>query len=234
VEDVLLARRSTGDLTGETVLVTAGPTQEPIDPVRFLSNRSSGRMGFALAEEARSRGARVILVTGPVSLTPPEGCEVVRVTTAEEMHQAVLENLQHATIVIGAAAVADYRPRRESASKIKKQAGALPLELEPTTDIMEEIGRLKGERLLIGFAAETEDVLANAQRKLRTKNCDLLVANPVGEAAQGAGIDSEENQGWLLSAAGEVTELPRSSKREMARTILERAVAARKAVQAPR
>jgi phosphopantothenoylcysteine decarboxylase/phosphopantothenate--cysteine ligase len=167
-------------------------------------------------------------------LTPPEGCEVVRVTTAEEMHQAVLENLQHATIVIGAAAVADYRPRRESASKIKKQAGALPLELEPTTDIMEEIGRLKGERLLIGFAAETEDVLANAQRKLRAKNCDLLVANPVGEAAQGAGIDSEENQGWLLSAAGEVTELPRSSKREMARTILERAVAARKAVQAPR
>jgi phosphopantothenoylcysteine decarboxylase/phosphopantothenate--cysteine ligase len=234
VEDVLLAQRPTGDLSGETVLVTAGPTQESLDPVRFLSNRSSGRMGFALAEEARSRGARVVLVTGPVSLTPPEGCEVVRVTTAEEMHHAVLENLPHATIVIGAAAVADYRPRRGSVSKIKKQAGSLPLELEPTVDILEEIGRLKGQRLLIGFAAETEDVVENAERKLRAKNCDLLVANPVGEAARGAGIDSEENQGWLLSATGDVTELPRSSKREMARKILDRAAVARRAVQAPR
>ncbi len=230
VEDVLAAQRPQGDLAGETVLITAGPTQEPMDPVRFLSNRSSGRMGFALAAEARSRGARVLLVSGPVSLMPPEGSEIVRVTTAEEMHRAVLENLRHATIVIGAAAVADYRPRRGSAAKIKKQAGALPLELEPTADIMEEIGRLKGQRLLIGFAAETEDVLENGRRKLQAKNCDLLVANPVGEAAQGAGIDSDENQGWLLSATGDVTELPRSSKREMARRILDRAVAARRVV----
>ncbi len=232
-EDVLLAHRPAGDLAGETVLVTAGPTQEPLDPVRFLSNRSSGRMGFALAAEALSRGARVILVSGPVSLTPPEGCEVVRVTTAEEMHHAVLENLQQATIVIGAAAVADYRPRSGSASKIKKQQGGLPLDLEPTPDIVDEVGRLKGQRLLVGFAAETENVLENAQRKLRAKNCDLLVANPVGEAAQGAGIDSEENQGWLLSANGEVSELPRSSKREMARRIMDR-VAARRKVQVPR
>jgi phosphopantothenoylcysteine decarboxylase / phosphopantothenate---cysteine ligase len=236
VEEVLAMPRSVRDLEGETLLITAGPTQEPLDPVRFLSNRSSGRMGYALAAEALARGARVILVSGPVALAPPEGGEVVRVTTAAEMRQAVLEQLQHATIVIGAAAVADYRPSQGHRSKIKKHPGALPLplELEPTVDILEEVGRLKGRRLLVGFAAETEDLLENAKRKLHAKHCDMLVANPVGEAAQGAGIDSEENQGWLLTAAGDVVELPRGSKREMARRILDQVAVARRAVQTAR
>jgi phosphopantothenoylcysteine decarboxylase/phosphopantothenate--cysteine ligase len=193
-------------------------------------------MGYALAAEALGRGARVILVSGPVALAASEGSEVVRVTTAAEMRQAVLEQLQHATIVISAAAVADYRPSHAHAGKIKKQAGALPLplELEPTADILEEVGRLKGRRLLVGFAAETEDLLENAKRKLQAKHCDMLVANPVGEAAQGAGIDSEENQGWLLTAAGDVMELPRGSKREMARRILDHVAVARRVVQTAR
>ena len=236
VEEVLAMPRGVRDLEGETLLITAGPTQEPLDPVRFLSNRSSGRMGYALAAEALARGARVILVSGPVALAPPEGSEVLRVTTAAEMRQAVLEQLQHATIVIGAAAVADYRPSHAHAGKIKKQAEAipLPLELEPTADILEEVGRLKGRRLLVGFAAETEDLLENAKRKLDAKHCDMLVANPVGEAARGAGIDSDQNQGWLLTATGDVLELPRGSKREMARRILDQVAVARRAKQTAR
>ena len=143
------------ELEGETVLITAGPTKEPLDPVRFLSNHSSGRMGYALAEEALARGARVILVSGPVELAPPEGCDFVPVTTAQQMYQAVLERLKDATLVIAAAAVADYRPRHVVGEKIKKQTGSMSLELEPTPDILAEVGRLKGERFLIGFAAET-------------------------------------------------------------------------------
>ncbi len=209
------------DLAGETVLITAGPTQEPVDPVRYLSNRSSGRMGFALAAEAAARGARVIIVSGPVAIDPPAGCEVERVTTTDEMYRAVLERLSEASIVIMAAAVADYRPAIAHESKIKKDSGALTLDLEPTVDILTEIGRLKGDRVLVGFAAETEDLVENAQTKLRRKNCDFIVANPVGAAAEGAGIDSEENQGVLLSAAGERVEFPRGSKTEMASRVFE-------------
>ncbi len=212
------------DLEGETVLITAGPTQEPIDPVRFLSNRSSGRMGFALAGEARSRGARVIIVCGPVSLDPPSGCEVENVTTTDEMYNAVLRRLSEATIVIMAAAVADYRPLKAGSLKIKKASARKSLELEPTVDILAEVARLKGQRLLIGFAAETDQLLEHAGQKLRTKNCDLIVANPVGDAAAGAGFDSDENQGILLSAAGETIELPRSSKRRMAERIIDHAL----------
>ena len=209
------------DLAGETVLITAGPTQEPVDPVRYLSNRSSGRMGFALAAEAAARGARVIIVSGPVAIDPPAGCEVERVTTTDEMYRAVLERLSEASIVIMAAAVADYRPAIAHESKIKKDSGALTLDLEPTVDILTEIGRLKGDRVLVGFAAETEDLVENAQTKLRRKNCDFIVANPVGAAAEGAGIDSEENQGVLLSAVGERVEFPRGSKTEMASRVFE-------------
>ena len=212
------------DLEGETVLITAGPTQEPLDPVRFLSNRSSGRMGFALAEEARSRGARVVIVCGPVALEPPPGCEVDHVTTTDEMYNAVLRRLSEATIVIMAAAVADYRPAKAEVSKIKKSSAATSLELEPTVDILAEVARLKGERLLIGFAAETDQLLEHAGQKLRKKNCDLIVANPVGDSAAGAGFDSEENQGVLLSATGETIELPRSSKRQMAERIIDSAL----------
>ena len=209
------------DLAGETVLITAGPTQEPVDPVRYLSNRSSGRMGFALAAEAAARGARVIIVSGPVTIDPPAGCEVERVTTTDEMYQAVLERLSEASIVVMAAAVADYRPAIAHESKIKKDSGARTLDLELTVDILAEIGRLKGDRVLVGFAAETEDLVENAQAKLRRKNCDFIVANPVGAAAEGAGIDSEENQGVLLSAAGERVEFPRGSKTAMASRVFD-------------
>ena len=212
------------DLEGETVLITAGPTQEPIDPVRFLSNRSSGRMGFALAEEARSRGARVIIVCGPVSLDPPSACEVENVTTTDEMYNAVLRRLSEATIVIMAAAVSDYRPLKAESLKIKKASARKSLELEPTVDILAEVARLKGQRLLIGFAAETDQLLEHAEKKLQTKNCDLIVANPVGDSAAGAGFDSDENQGVLLSATGETIELPRSSKRRMAERIIDHAL----------
>ncbi len=212
------------DLEGETVLITAGPTQEPLDPVRYLSNRSSGRMGFALAEEARSRGARVVIVCGPVSLDPPAGCEVENVTTTDEMYNAVLRRLSEATIVIMAAAGADYRPLKAESLKIKKASARKSLELEPTVDILAEVARLKGQRLLIGFAAETDQLVEHAEKKLRTKNCDLIVANPVGDSAAGAGFDSDENQGVLLSAAGETIELPRSSKRRMAQRIIDHAL----------
>ena len=212
------------DLAGETVLITAGPTREPIDPVRFLSNRSSGRMGYALAEEALARGARVVVVHGPVELAPPQGCDIVPVTTAEQMHRAVLERLKDATIIAAAAAVADYRPLAVPDEKIKKQAGALSLQLEPTPDILAEVGQLKGERFVIGFAAETENVIENARRKLAAKNCDLIVANPVGATAEGTGFDSEENQGWLIDAAGGATELPPVAKRAMATAIFDRAI----------
>jgi phosphopantothenoylcysteine decarboxylase/phosphopantothenate--cysteine ligase len=227
-EDALHPRR---DLAGETVLITAGPTEEPLDPVRFLSNRSSGRMGYALASEAQSRGARVIVVSGRVAIEPPAGCEIVAAATAEQMHKAVLARLPESTIVIMAAAVADYRPARVETRKIKKQAGnPVAIELEPTTDILKAVGERKGARLLIGFAAETENLVANAKAKLEAKNCDLIVANPVGPEAGGAGIDSHENQGWILAATGEKIQLERSSKREMARSILDHALALRPAL----
>jgi len=181
-------------------------------------------MGFALAEEARSRGARVVIVCGPVPLGPPAGCEVEKVTTTDEMYNAVLRRLSEATIVIMAAAVADYRPLKAESSKIKKASARKSLELEPTVDILAEVARLKGERLLIGFAAETDQLIEHAEKKLRTKNCDLIVANPVGDAAAGAGFDSDENQGVLLSATGETIELPRSSKRLMAARIIDHAL----------
>jgi phosphopantothenoylcysteine decarboxylase/phosphopantothenate--cysteine ligase len=227
-EDALHPRR---DLAGETVLITAGPTEEPLDPVRFLSNRSSGRMGYALAAEARDRGARVVVIRGRVALEPPAGCEIIPATTAEDMHKAVLSRLPEATIIVMAAAVADYRPARVEARKIKKQPGKpISIELEPTTDILKAVGERKGERLLIGFAAETEDVVLNAKAKLQAKNCDLIVANPVGPEAGGAGMDSEENQGWIVAPSGETIELARSSKREMARKIFDHALALRPAL----
>ncbi len=231
-EEALYPRR---DLAGETVLITAGPTEEPLDPVRFLSNRSSGRMGYALAAEARDRGARVVIVHGRIALQPPAGCERVAAATAEAMHKAVLERLPQATIVVMAAAVADYRPARVETRKMKKRPGqSIAIELEPTTDILKAIGERKGGRLLIGFAAETEDVVANARAKLESKGCDFIVANPVGPAADGAGMDSEENQGWIVAAGGETIELGRSSKRQMARRIFDHVLALRPAAQPAR
>lgn len=233
-EGALEGRIRTDDLASETVLITAGPTQEAIDPVRFIANRSSGRMGYALAREARARGARVVLVSGPVALTPPTGCEVIPVETAEQMHRAVLERLSESTIFAAVAAVADYRPRAAAPSKLKKHRASLTLELEPTPDILLEVGRLKGGRIVIGFAAETNDVLEYARAKLAAKNCDLIVANPVGSDTADTGFGSFLNQGWLVDSTGEATELPSMSKREMAAHILDKVVLLRKAVESPR
>ena len=191
VETVLEALGVKQDFEHETVLVTAGPTCEDLDPVRFLTNRSSGRMGYAVAEAAARRGARVILISGPVSLETPAGVERVDVRTTEQMHRAVLASLDRSTIVVMAAAVADYRPLTPYPSKLKRGAGRLTVEFEPTADILADVSRQKGDRLLVGFAAETEQVAEHARRKLREKAADLIVANDV--TAPGAGFDHETN-----------------------------------------
>jgi len=205
------------DLEGETVLITAGPTQEAIDPVRYLSNRSSGKMGYALAAEAKSRGARVILVSGPVALEVLAGIERVSVRTAEEMHAAVFARLPESTIVVMCAAVADYRPMHAGSQKLKKQSTPLCVQLEPTADILAELGARKGSRLLVGFAAETENLHGEAVRKREAKNCDLLVANLVGQP--GTGFEADENEVMLAFRNGEVQKLQRAPKREVARKI---------------
>jgi phosphopantothenoylcysteine decarboxylase/phosphopantothenate--cysteine ligase len=207
------------DLAGETVLITAGPTREPIDPVRYISNRSSGKMGYALAEAAVKRGARVILVTGPTGIQPPSAAEVVRVETAEQMRQAVLQRLPEATVVIGAAAVADYRPKSAATRKIKReQQGPFSLELEPTADIVAEVRRRGSASLIvIGFAAETNNVLENARRKLESKLLQAIVVNDVSQP--GIGFDSERNAVTIITPEGEV-EVPESTKSEVANRVL--------------
>lgn len=202
------------DLAGERVLVTAGPSREPLDPVRFLSNRSSGRMGYAVARVARRRGADVTLVSGPTTLAPPAGVSVVSVTTAREMQRAVVSAYAKATTVVMTAAVADYRPERTAAQKVAKDAAAGPLRLVRNPDILRELGRNRGSRVLIGFAAETHDVRARAARKLREKRLDLIVANDVTVAD--AGFDAETNRVLLLDAQGGVEALPLLSKEEVA------------------
>jgi phosphopantothenoylcysteine decarboxylase/phosphopantothenate--cysteine ligase len=220
------------DLDGETVLITAGPTQEPIDPVRFLSNRSSGKMGYALAQAAADRGANVILVSGPVNLNPPAGVEVVQVRTASEMREAVFANLEPSTVVIKCAAVADFRPSVEAKQKIKKTSARVSLELDPTPDILAELGRKRGDRLLIGFAAETENLEREARRKLESKNCDMIVANLVGRAE--TGFESDVNEVALVLRTGEFIELPRASKREIADQILGQILKLRRAATVQR
>ena len=223
-----LARRR--DLEGETVLVTAGPTVEDIDPVRFVSNRSSGRMGYRLAEAARDRGAKVVLVSGPATLPRPHGVEVVPVRSAEDMQRAVAARVGPATVVIAAAAVSDYRPAAASASKVKKTDGPLTLELVRTPDILEGLGEAKGGRVLVGFAAETQDLLRNAAQKLEAKNLDLVVANDV--SAPGAGFEAETNAVVILRRDGSRTDVPLASKREVAERILDEVTALRRAARA--
>jgi phosphopantothenoylcysteine decarboxylase/phosphopantothenate--cysteine ligase len=213
------------DLSGETVLVTAGPTVEDLDPVRFISNRSTGRMGFALAEVARERGAEVILVAGPTSVDPPPGVQLVRVRSAEEMARAVSDRVGPATIVAMAAAVSDYRPAARAERKVKKSAGDTTLALTRTPDILASLGRDKGGRFLIGFAAETDHVLENARAKRGAKNADLLVANDVSRAD--SGFAASENAAVLIDAQGE-TELPLMSKRELAGRIWDRVIVLRR------
>jgi phosphopantothenoylcysteine decarboxylase/phosphopantothenate--cysteine ligase len=223
-----LNRRS--DLEGERALITAGPTQEPLDPVRFISNRSSGKMGYALAEAAAERGADVILVSGSVQLPVPRGVTLVPVRTANEMRDQVFKHLEGVTIVIKAAAVADFHLVTVPQQKMKKTAARLSLELDPTPDILAELGRKKRDWLLIGFAAETENLEREARRKLETKNCDMIVANLVGR--DDTGFESDQNEVALALRTGEFLRLPRASKRELADEILDQALHLRRALAA--
>ena len=211
------------DLAGETVLISAGPTREPIDPVRYISNRSSGKMGYALAESALRRGARVILITGPTALKPPGAAEVVGVETAGQMRDAVLKNTPEASIVIMTAAVSDYRPAAQAHQKIKR-TGPMALQLEPTADILAELGRMRGSsstQLLVGFAAETENILQNARKKFGAKSLDMLVVNDVSR--RDIGFDSERNEVTILTAE-ETIEVPESTKWDVAQRVLDNVV----------
>ncbi|OPX86772.1 MAG: Coenzyme A biosynthesis bifunctional protein CoaBC [Pelotomaculum sp. PtaB.Bin104] len=208
-----------GDLQGRSVMVTAGPTVEPVDPVRYLTNRSSGKMGYAVADAAARRGARVVLISGPVELRPPAGVEVVPVQTAAEMHAAVLDNFSAVDVVIMSAAVADYRPRNTAAQKIKKHGETMTIELEKNPDILAELGRIKKQQLLIGFAAETEDLERNAQKKVAAKNLEMLVANDV--TLPGAGFGTDTNIAKLIFPDGRIVSLPKMDKLALAHRILD-------------
>jgi len=220
VAATLEALGASQELAGETVLITAGPTREKIDPVRYLTNRSSGRMGYALAEAALRRGARVLLVSGPTALTPPGAAEVTRVESAEEMRQAVLRLLPQATIVIKTAAVADYRPKSVASQKIKR-TGPMSLELEPTADILSEVARHKQSQIVVGFAAETQNALENARKKLATKSLDAIVVNDVSR--EGVGFDSDRNAVTIITQH-EVVEVPETTKWEVAQRVLDQVV----------
>jgi len=210
------------DLAGQTVLVTAGPTCEDIDPVRFVTNRSSGKMGYAIAEAAIRRGAHVILVSGPVDVRAPEGADWIPVRTTEEMRRAVQERAGEASIVIMAAAVADYRPAATQTNKIKRGGERLTLELEPTPDILAELSAKRGNRLIVGFAAETERVAENARAKLTRKGADMIVANDVTQ--EGAGFDTDTNIVTLFLRDGREIPLPKLTKLEVAHRILDTAL----------
>lgn len=221
--DILVAETaravSVADLAGEHVLVSAGPNREPIDPVRFISNRSTGKMGFALAAAAWRRGAKVSLVAGPSPLPTPHGVERIDVGTAEEMHDAIIDRSSYASIVLMAAAVADYRVSEPAKEKIKKGLGALELRLERTVDILAELGESRDQQILVGFAAETESVLANAQRKLRDKGIDLIVANDVAGTDTGFGVDT--NAVTIFTRKGDREIVPLMSKDDVADRILD-------------
>jgi phosphopantothenoylcysteine decarboxylase/phosphopantothenate--cysteine ligase len=229
VAAVMEALGASQDLSGETVLITAGPTREKIDPVRYLSNRSSGRMGYALAEAASRRGARVLLVTGPTSLNPPGTAEVTSVESAEEMREAVLRLFPEATIAIMTAAVSDYRADTVASQKLKR-SGAMTLELQPTADILLELSQQKKSKVLIGFAAETENVLENARRKLVSKSLDAIVVNDVSR--EGVGFDSNRNAVTIITHT-EVVEVPETTKWEVAQRVLDQVVRLRKVSNLP-
>jgi phosphopantothenoylcysteine decarboxylase/phosphopantothenate--cysteine ligase len=224
VAAVMQALGASQDLAGETVLLTAGPTREKIDPVRYITNRSSGRMGYALAEAALRRGARVLLVTGPTSIVPPDAVEVTRIETADQMRAAVLQLFSQATIVIKTAAVSDYRPKAAAIQKLKR-SGPMSLELEPTTDILAELSAKKSTQLIVGFAAETENVLENARKKLAKKSLDAIVVNDVSR--DGVGFDSDRNAVTILTQ-DEVLEVPETTKWEVAQRVLDQIVKLRR------
>jgi phosphopantothenoylcysteine decarboxylase/phosphopantothenate--cysteine ligase len=208
------------DFEGMKILITAGPTEEPLDPVRFISNLSSGKMGYALAAAANSRGAKVTLISGPTSLPLPPVEKIIRVRTAKEMYRAVLDNYKKANIIIKAAAVADYRPKVQAVEKIKKDGKTISLELERNPDIIAEIGKNKGNRVLVGFAMETQNLLANAGEKLKKKNMDLIVANNLRE--EGAGFCTDTNIITIINREGKAESLEKMTKIEAAGAILDR------------
>jgi phosphopantothenoylcysteine decarboxylase/phosphopantothenate--cysteine ligase len=210
------------DLSGETILITAGPTREPLDPVRYITNRSSGKMGYALAEAAALRGAQVILISGPVNLVHPAGIELHRVETAIQMRDRVFEHFERATIIVKAAAVADYHLADVPQQKVKKNGTRLCLELDATPDILAQLGARKGDRLLIGFAAETQNLVEEGRRKLSTKNCDMIVGNLVNR--EGVGFDSDQNEVVLITRNGGTVALPAAPKRKIADRIYDHAL----------
>jgi phosphopantothenoylcysteine decarboxylase/phosphopantothenate--cysteine ligase len=225
------ALRFKRDLEGQTVLITAGPTCEDLDPVRYLTNRSSGKMGYAVADAAARRGAKTILISGPTSLEAPNGVQRIDVRTAEEMLRAVNENFDKATIAIFAAAVADYRPAKSFDQKIKREKESLTITLEPNADILATLARNKGNRLVVGFAAETERVAENARKKLTAKNADIIVANDV--TVEGAGFDVDTNVVTLFSRDGRDVALPRMSKTEVAQRIIDEVIRLRSVLHSP-
>jgi phosphopantothenoylcysteine decarboxylase/phosphopantothenate--cysteine ligase len=208
------------DLNGEKILVTAGPTREPFDPVRYITNYSSGKMGYALAIVAKRRGAHVTLISGPTALPTPRDVTFIPVASAVDMKDAVMEHLDSATVVIKAAAVADYRPSLRSTRKIKKGGDGLDMRLERNPDIILEVGRKKGNRILVGFAVETENLVENAREKMKKKNMDIIVANDVTK--EGAGFGYDTNIIKILSPEGEIENIPLMSKMEVAARILDR------------
>jgi phosphopantothenoylcysteine decarboxylase / phosphopantothenate---cysteine ligase len=228
IETALSILRPKQDLVGEKFLITTGGTREAIDPVRFISNHSSGKMGFAVAEAAANRGSKVTVVAGAVSVKPPENVEIINVVSAEEMHKAVMANLAESTVYVGVAAVADYRPKAPSTSKIKKTEANLEIILEKTTDILSDVSKNRHENLLVvGFAAETNNVEAYARDKMERKNLDLIVANDVSK--QDIGFGTDDNKAFILQKNSNSTiDLPRMSKRDLAEKILDQIVKLRK------
>lgn len=229
VAAVMEALGASQDLAGESVLITAGPTREKIDPVRYLTNRSSGRMGYALAEAALRRGARVLLVSGPTSLTPPGAAEVTHVQSADEMRDAVLKLLPQSSVIIKTAAVSDYRPKSAAPQKLKRK-GAMSLELEATSDILKELAQKKVSQIVVGFAAETENVLENARQKLVSKNLDAIVVNDVSR--EGVGFDSDRNAVTIITR-DEVVDVPETTKWEVAQRVLDQILRLRQLRKSP-
>ncbi len=219
VEHIEALTRTKRDFEGENFLVTAGPTQEALDPIRYISNRSSGKMGYAIADAAARRGAAVVLISGPVSLTPPPNVEVVSVRTAQEMRKAVMKHLEEASIIVKSAAVADYYVATVPQQKLKKTAARLSLELDPTPDILAEVGEKKGDRLLVGFAAETENLMEEGRRKMLSKHCDMLVANLVNR--EGLGFEADNNEVEIITHGGKTAHGGPAGKRQIAEQILD-------------
>lgn len=222
VEEVVKMLMPLQDLAGKKILITAGPTVEAIDPVRFISNRSSGKMGYAIAKNALSRGAEVILISGPVSIEPPSGATLISVTTADEMYQAVMSNFESCDVMIMMAAVADYRSETIEANKIKKTEDQMTIRLIKNHDIAAELGKIKGNRILVGACAETENILENAGKKIKSKKFDLIMANDVTE--EGAGFGTDTNIVQIVADNGTITSLPMMSKSEVANHLLTKIV----------